>query len=438
MTDSNATLATSHDAPSYDVPSHDAPSHDTASPGAPGHAPSIFAGGPARPAEPTTRGGTGIVMLNMGGPETLEDVGPFLESLFEDRELLQLPLQDTLGRFIARRRTPKVRGLYEAIGGGSPILRWTEAQGRGMCAQLDRISPETAPHRFYVAFRYTAPSAEQALKAMQADGVERAIAFSQYPQWSCTTSGSSLNDLWRTASRLQMSKAFRWSIIDRWPTHPAFIEAMAETVWEGLEQFEPAVRDDVVLLFSAHSLPIKVIEKGDAYPQEMGASVDRVMKHLGEHRGVRNRFILAYQSEVGPVSWLGPSTEEVIRRFPALGYDKVLVVPIAFTSDHIETLSEIDLEYGELAEEVGLHHFKRAPALNDRPRFIAALAEIVRDHLNAGELHSVQYGLRCAGCENPMCRSLPSPAHPAHPAHATHPAHLAHPSRAAQSATREG
>lgn len=345
-------------------------------------------------------------MLNMGGPETLDDVGPFLESLFDDRELLQLPLQDTLGRLIAKRRTPKVRGLYEAIGGGSPILRWTETQGEGMCAHLDRISPDTAPHRFYVAFRYTAPTAEDALRAMAADGVERAIAFSQYPQWSCTTSGSSLNDLWRSASRLKMSKSFEWSIIDRWPTHPAFIEAMAETVADGLEQFDPDIRDEVVLLFSAHSLPIKVIEKGDAYPQEMGASVDRVMERLG----VKNRFLLAYQSEVGPVSWLGPSTEEVIRRFPKLGYDKVLVVPIAFTSDHIETLSEIDLEYGELAEEVGLHHFKRAPALNARPRFIEALAQIVRDHLESGEPHSPQYLLRCAGCENPMCRSLPSPA----------------------------
>lgn len=359
------------------------------------------------PVDASSSGGpTGIVLLNLGGPETLDDVEPFLLSLFDDRELLRLPFQDFLGRFIAKRRTPKVRKLYDAIGGGSPILRWTRTQGEGLCERLDRLSPGTAPHRFYISFRYSPPSAEDALLAMKRDGVTRAIAFSQYPQWSCTTTGSSLNDLWRTASRLRLSQAFEWSLIDRWPTHPSFIEAMAETVEEGLDRFSEAERDEVVIVFSAHSLPISVIARGDSYPQEMGASVDRVMAHLG----ISNRHLLSYQSEVGPVEWLGPSTEKVIRNFPKLGYRKLLVVPIAFTSDHIETLSEIDLEYGELAHEVGIERFERAPALNDRPRFLDALAEIVHDHLRSGSLHSPQYRLRCQGCTNPMCRSLPSPA----------------------------
>ena len=122
---------------------------------------------------------TGIVMLNLGGPATLDAVQPFLLELFADREIIQLPFQRWLGPFIAKRRTPKVQGLYEQIGGGSPILRWTEAQGRGMVARLDRLSPETAPHRFYVAFRYVTPKSEDALRAMAADGVERAVAFTQ-------------------------------------------------------------------------------------------------------------------------------------------------------------------------------------------------------------------------------------------------------------------
>ena len=361
---------------------------------------------PDAPVEPGSGGPTGIVMLNLGGPETLDDVEPFLLSLFEDRELLRLPAQDLLGRFIAKRRTPKVRALYDAIGGGSPILKWTREQGAAMCERLDRLSPATAPHRPYVAFRYSSPTAEEALLAMKRDGVTRAVAFSQYPQWSCTTSGSSLNDLWRTASRLKLGKAFHWSIIDRWPTHPGFIEAMAETVEEGLDRFDEGERDEVVVVFSAHSLPISVIQRGDSYPQEMGASVDRVMQKLR----IPNKYLLAYQSEVGPVSWLGPSTEKVIRNFPKFGHTKILIVPIAFTSDHIETLSEIDLEYAELAHEVGIEKFERSPALNARPRFVDALAEIVHDHLKAGELHSTQYRLRCQGCVNPMCRSLPSPA----------------------------
>jgi ferrochelatase len=349
---------------------------------------------------------TGIVMLNLGGPATLDAVQPFLLQLFADREIIQLPFQRWLGPFIARRRTPKVRDLYASIGGGSPILRYTEAQGRGMVARLDRLSPETAPHRFYVAFRYTNPFSDDALQQMRADGVERAVAFTQYPQFSCSTTGSSLNELWRAAARTGLRDAFRWSIIDRWAVHPGFIEAMTETVREGMTQFAPSERDKVVILFSAHSLPLDVIDRGDAYPQEVGASVQRVVESLA----LPNPYVLAYQSDVGPVRWLGPSTEQVIRRFGNRGHRHVLVVPIAFTSDHIETLSELDREYGEVAHQAGLTHYVRAPALNERPRFVEALAEIVRDHLASGSPYSTQYPLRCAGCSNPECRNILNPA----------------------------
>jgi ferrochelatase len=348
---------------------------------------------------------TGIVMLNLGGPATLDDVQPFLLELFADREIIQLPFQRWLGPFIARRRTPKVRGLYQAIGGGSPILRYTEAQGRGMVARLDRLSPETAPHRFYVAFRYAQPKSDEALQRMHADGVQRAVAFTQYPQFSCSTTGSSLNELWRAALRTGLRDAFEWSILDRWPVHPSFIAAMTDTVREGLDQFTVADRDKVLILFSAHSLPLDVIDRGDSYPQEVGASVQAVVERLG----ASNPYILAYQSDVGPVRWLGPSTEQVIRRLGARGQKHVLVVPIAFTSDHIETLSELDREYGEVAHEAGITHYRRAPALNDRPRFLDALAEMVRDHLRSGAIHSSQYQTRCAGCTNPQCRNILNP-----------------------------
>src|SRR3954464_14005387 len=288
---------------------------------------------------------TGIVMMNLGGPATLDQVEPFLLELFADREIIQLPLQRWLGPFIARRGAPKVRGLYDQIGGGSPILRYTRAQGQGMVERLDRLSPETAPHGFYVAFRYVQPRSEDALRGMARDGVERAVAFTQYPQFSCSTTGSSLNELWRAARRTGLQDAFQWSIVDRWPIHPGFIEAMSETVQDGLARFAPSDRDDVVVLFSAHSLPLDVIDRGDSYPQEVGASVQRVVDSLG----VTNPYILAYQSDVGPVRWLGPSTEQVIRRLGSRGHRHLLVVPIAFTSDHIETLSELDREYGEVA-----------------------------------------------------------------------------------------
>jgi ferrochelatase len=348
---------------------------------------------------------TGIVMMNLGGPANLDEVEPFLLELFADREIIQLPFQNWLGPFIARRRAPKVRGLYQKIGGGSPILRYTRAQGEGMVARLDRLSPETAPHGYYVAFRYVRPKSEDALRAMAQDGVERAVAFTQYPQFSCSTTGSSLNELWRAADRTGLRDAFEWSIIDRWPVQPGFIEAMADTVREGLEQFDPAQRDQVLLLFSAHSLPLDVIDRGDAYPQEVGASVQAVVERLGRP----NPYLLAYQSEVGPVRWLGPSTEKVIRRLGARGLKRLLVVPIAFTSDHIETLSELDLEYGEVAHHVGITEFRRTPALNDRPRFLDALADVVQQHLASGRPYSSLYRTRCPGCENPQCRQVPHP-----------------------------
>ncbi len=353
-------------------------------------------------------GPTGIVMMNLGGPQNLGQVQPFLLELFADREIIQLPLQSWFGPRLARKRTKKVQQNYQDIGGGSPILEWTEAQGQGMCERLDRISPETAPHKFYVAFRYVTPKSEDALAAMHADGVRRAVAFTQYPQFSCSTTGSSLNELWRASKRLGLQDAFDWSVIDRWPTHAGFIDAMTETVREGLAKFDEADRDDVLILFSAHSLPMSVINRGDAYPAEIGASVHEVMKRLDYD----HEYLLAYQSDVGPVPWLGPSTETVLEDLGAKRRKNVLVVGIAFTSDHIETLHELDIEYGELAHERGITNYVRAPALNGMPLFQDALAEIVREHLASGEPCTRNYGLRCPGCVNPQCRNILNPIAP--------------------------
>lgn len=355
-----------------------------------------------------SQGPTGIVMMNLGGPKNLDEVQPFLLELFADREIIQLPAQDVLGPFIARRRTKGVQRNYQDIGGGSPILEWTETQGRGMCERLDRLSPETAPHKFYVAFRYVQPKSEDALKAMRADGVKRAVAFTQYPQFSCATTGSSLNELWRAARRLGLQNEFSWSVIDRWPTHQGFISAMTDTVRRGLEQFDEQDRDDVLIVFSAHSLPLSIINRGDPYPAEIGASVHEVMKRLDYDY----EYLLCYQSDVGPVPWLGPSTEKVIEELGKKKRRNVLVVGIAFTSDHIETLHELDIEYGELAHEVGIANYKRAPALNGLPLFQDALADIVAAHLRSGEPCSRQYGLRCPGCVNPQCRNILNPVAP--------------------------
>ena len=172
-----------------------------------------------------------------------------------------------------------------------------------------------------------------------------------------------------------------------------------------LAGFTAEERDDVLILFSAHSLPLSVVNRGDAYPAEVGASTHEVMKRLG----YAHQYLISYQSEVGPVPCLGPSTESVIRELGVKKRRNVLVVPIAFTSDHIETLHELDIEYGHLAKEVGITNYRRAPAMNDSPLFDLAMAEIVAEHLGSGEACGLQYGLRCPGCINPQCRDILNP-----------------------------
>lgn len=368
------------------------------------------------PIEKPAAHGTAVVMMNLGGPETLPDVLPFLQRLFADRELLQLPAQRVLGEFIARRRAPRVEKLYAAIGGGSPIKRWTEAQGRGMCEHLDALSPATAPHRFYVAFRYTPPFADDALRAMARDGMTRAVAFTQYPQWSCATSGSSFNDLRRALERTGLETRFQWSVIDRWYLDEGFIESMAHVTRQALQSIPAADRDTALVLFSAHSLPLNVIDRGDPYPAEVAASVAAVMQRLA----VPNPHQLSFQSDVGPVRWLGPSTEVVLRSLGKRGQRAVVVVPIAFTSDHIETLSELDIEYRHVAHTAGITHFVRAAALNAEPRFLAALGDLVAAHL-AGERPTTSgYRQRCPGCTNAACR----PEFRSRPVHASPPLYV--------------
>lgn len=348
---------------------------------------------------------TAVVLLNLGGPGSQEEVYPFLRRLFADKEIIPLgPLQSKpwggIGRFIANRRTPSIQAQYREMdtGGGSPIKFWTESQGAEMVKHLDQISPDTAPHKYYISFRYASPLTEDALQEMDKDGVTRAVAFTQYPQFSCATTGSSLNELWRQLRDQGMMNRFDWSVVDRWPTHPGLIKAFAENITKGLEQFEPEVRDDVVLLYSAHSLPMSTVDRGDPYPQEVAATVQAVQAELG----FSNSYRLVWQSKVGPSAWLGMQTDSAIKGCARLGIRHIMLIPIAFTSDHVETLFEIDIEYQEEAEELGME-MRRAPSLNLSPTFTRAMADIVSAHLNTDDRCTKQYPLRCPGCINPSC-----------------------------------
>ncbi|ORX54368.1 ferrochelatase [Hesseltinella vesiculosa] len=346
----------------------------------------------------TTKPPTAILLTNMGGPKTLDDVHDFLLNLFTDRDIMQLPFQTSIAKWIAKRRSPSIREQYAAIGGGSPILHWTQKQGEAMEKLLDTLSPETAPHKHYIAFRYVQPSTQAALEEMKKDGVERAVVFTQYPQYSCSTTGSSMNELYRGIVANKMEN-LHWSLIDRWPTHPGFVDAMATKIERKLDEYTPEERKDAVILFSAHSLPMDVVNRGDPYPAEVAASVDRIMDRLDR----RYPYRLVWQSQVGPKPWLGPQTATAIENYGKAGQKNVVVVPVAFTSDHIETLYELDHEYGQEAVKNGMTGWKRAEALNDDPIFTKAMATIVKEHLDKGTTVSKQWYLRCPGCTYESC-----------------------------------
>jgi ferrochelatase len=340
---------------------------------------------------------TAVVLLNMGGPSTIPEVHSFLSRLFADGDLIPLgPLQKYLGRWIARRRTPKIEHQYSVIGGGSPIRRWSEHQASEACKILDKTHPSTAPHRPYVAFRYAAPLTEDTFLQLQRDGIRRAVAFTQYPQYSCSTTGSSLNELWRLSKKYDREGRIEWSVIDRWPTHPGLVEVFARHVEEKLAEYPEEVREKVVLLFSAHSLPMSVVNRGDPYPAEVAATVHAVMTRLG----FKNPYRLVWQSQVGPSPWLGAQTSRTVEEYVKKGQTDLLLIPIAFTSDHIETLHELDLE---IIKETGEEGIKRAESLNGDPEFIKALADIAKTHLEGGSRSSKQMALRCPMCTSERC-----------------------------------
>lgn len=359
----------------------------------------------------TARPKTGIVLVNMGGPSTLDEVHGYLSRLFHDRDLMRLPFQSRLAPLIARRRTPKIREQYAEIGGGSPILRWTREQGNALVCMLDELHPASAPHKAYVAFRYAAPLTDEALDQLEEDGVEHAVAFSQYPQYSCSTTGSSLNELYREIMRRSSSgrPGISWSVIDRWPTHLGLARAFANRIEAALSRLPVHERASVPIMFSAHSLPMSVVSgRGDTYPAEVAATVAAVMQQLGWS----NPYRVTWQSQVGPSQWLGPQTADVVKNWAKQGHRRVLAVPIAFTSDHIETLYELDIELYEEAKEHGME-LMRAESLNDEPVFLRALADIAHEHLASLKVPSQspwaqgtssrQMMLCCPGCVNPTC-----------------------------------
>ena len=322
-----------------------------------------------------------IFLLQLGGPKTLDDIEPFLSNLFED--VLPLPrwLRRPLAAFIAKRRTPEVRPLYQEIGGGSPLLANTEAQRDALEARLLALG---VPAKVVIAMRYAPPRADEGL-AFARKHLKNVpwVALSLFPQYSFATSRSSLREL---EAHLQGDEAKNLRAICAYPEQSLYLDALARGIEETIAGQPADVQQDMHLVFSAHGLPMKLVREGDPYPEHIQKTVAGVMQRL---RVPVTGHTLCYQSRVGPVKWLEPSTVATLNSLGASGVKHVTVVPVAFTSEHIETLHEIDIQLRDIARAAGIATYLRAPTTGTHPAFIDGLAQLV-----LARLHDAK---RCCG-----------------------------------------
>jgi ferrochelatase len=307
-----------------------------------------------------------VVLFQLGGPDRLDAVEPFLYNLFCDPDIINFPLawlaRKPLAKWISMRRSEVVSEHYAAIGGGSPIRALTERQARALEQELRAHIPA----HVVVAMRYWHPLTREAIVQLDAAGLDELVLLPLYPQYSVATTGSSLKE-WRRLYR----SATPVRLIERFYDHPDYIGALIERIQSALSRL--ARPEGVYLVFSAHGLPMSLIEKGDPYQQQIEATV-RLVRQRG---GWPNPHVLCYQSRVGRQKWLEPSLTATIERLANEGVKRMLVIPISFVTEHIETLHEINIEAREEAEQLGVEEFTMMPALNDSPLFIRALADLV-------------------------------------------------------------
>lgn len=334
-----------------------------------------------------------VVLLNLGGPDSLAAVRPFLYNLFADPDIFKFPLgallQKPLAAWIAKRRAPEAAKGYAAIGGRSPLLANTLAQAEALQQALGqntvaaaRVAGSRAGANaggepladVHVCMRYWHPMANEVVGRLKAAGYARVVLLPLYPQYSITTTGSSYNDFRRACERAGYRPEIR--LIREWYDDADYHRGIVATLERELARFPDPDPARVELLFSAHGLPRKVVDAGDPYRDQIEATYEAVRARLGWPHTT-----LCYQSRVGPLEWLRPYTDDVIRAKAAGGTKQMLVYPIAFVSDHIETLFELGITYAGLARERGVEHYRVAPALNADPLLIRALARRVREAL---------------------------------------------------------
>jgi ferrochelatase len=300
----------------------------------------------------------------MGGPNSQDDVAPFLFNLFSDREIIQLGpplLQKPIAWLISRRRAPKSRAIYGKIGGGSPLLTITLQQASALQASLR----EKSDYSVTVAMRYWPPFADESVDLLLKQGVDSITALTLYPHFSKATTGSSVIHLKKSLNRLAPHIPLK--VISSYPTQPSYIQALADNIQKGLRLFPD---NNVQIIYSAHSLPVSFIKNGDPYVNHINETIN-ALEQITRQRGK-----LCFQSKSGPVEWLSPSTPETLERLAEEGCENILVVPVSFVSDHVETLYEIDMLYREKAKALGMNLLS-TPSLNTHPLFICGLKELV-------------------------------------------------------------
>jgi len=320
-----------------------------------------------------------VILFNLGGPDKLENVEPFLFNLFNDPAILNLPtfLRYPLAKLIANRRAPTAKKIYQELGGSSPILKLTEEQASALESKLNK-DDDGSKYKCFIVMRCWHPRAENVVKEVIDYGPDEIILMPLYPQYSVATSGSSINE-WQNICKKNNFEV-KTCTLCCYPTDNNFIQAHKDEIIKKIKNL-----DNFKLIFSAHGLPEKNIKKGDPYQWQVEQSVDRIVKSLN----IKNLdWILSYQSRVGPLKWIGPSTEDIIVENSKLG-KQIVLVPIAFVSEHSETLVELDIEYKELADKNGCKNYIRVPALGKNENYIKAMSNLIinkQDYNFNGEL----------------------------------------------------
>ena len=307
-----------------------------------------------------------VVLFNLGGPDSLEAIEPFLFNLFSDRDIFKIPVgQKIFAKMMSSLRAPKVRKKYQQIGGKSPINEWTEWQRSMLEEELQKVVGNV---EVYTAMRYWNPTIKDVAETISKKPLEMIVLLPLYPHYSITTTGSSFNE-WR---RVYRGDTGRLKYVYDYFNNPKYISALNERIDETMLRFPEDVREDIQIVFSAHGTPKNLAEKGDPYPKQIKATVESVM----QARNFSHEYHLCFQSKVGPAKWLEPSTDKMIKDLAVKSKRQLLIVPISFVSDHIETLFELDVEYRIIADKEHIENFIVMPGLNDSKLFVAALKDL--------------------------------------------------------------